>query len=208
MKTEIRQAILNGAYAVTQNGIKLRLFDTCTSKGKNYHVFVGIRNEGFHVFWLDDSFTFRGGDDRIIGLWEDEPEPFNLERALSGEPLINKKMGLKCWLHKSRKSDGYFIEFEDGGIIRSSENSLYTKFETWKESVKPSADNLPKPIRDFGDLEEVWYIELNYFNDIYQPVRQIKNKSWEGWQYARLNNGCYYATKDDCQRVCDWLIGR
>lgn len=72
----------------------------------------------------------------------------------------------------------------------------------------PSANDLPKPIREFGDLTAVWFIELDDEADTYTPCDSRKGKGWSDWQHNRLNNGCYYATEDDCKKVCDWLMGR
>ncbi|WP_160193536.1 hypothetical protein [Rodentibacter pneumotropicus] len=78
----------------------------------------------------------------------------------------------------------------------------------WKEPepVKSSSDELPKPIKDFGYLEVVWYV--NKTKDRYVPYGVTKDGVWLSTQYTSLSRGCYYATKEDCQAVCDWLMNR
>lgn len=215
LSNEIIEKLKQGEFGVTRDGRKALYAGTDSD---NEHVWLLFTDSnpkmpedfevGYYTFNIYNQNNLSRHD--IVGLWKDKPEPFNLERALAGEPLINKKTELKCWLHKSRKSDDYFIEFEDGGINHFSENSLNTRFEMWKEPepAKPNTDDLPKPIKDFGNLTEVWFLKLADDKNQYMPNNVVKGLLWSDREHTRLKNGFYYATEEDCQKICDWLINR
>lgn len=42
----------------------------------------------------------------------------------------------------------------------------------------------------------------------YIPYKHNKGTGWTDVEKVRLANGCYYATKEDCQAICDWLMNR
>jgi len=86
-----KQKILNGAYGVSRNGLKCRFIGNTTNKFF-IHMFVYFNNDDLIVDkatvnkdFVNDTY-FESPTD-IVGLWKDKPEPFNLERALAGEPV-------------------------------------------------------------------------------------------------------------------------
>lgn len=214
----------NGALGVTRNGLRARFIHqenkgSCTVVAVFWNDGIQLqRYSALPYYYLNDN-----NDLDIVGLWEDKPEPFDLERALAGEPVLLKS-GEKAFVLNNIEplmysnypligvdNNGEPLHWDKTGICGSRGlGGELNIIGMWKDPVpfKPSADDLPKPIRDFGDLEEVWYVELDAHKNIYDPNNSIKGDHWSNWQYARLNNGFYYATKKDCQKVCNWLMGR
>lgn len=214
------EALKNGAYGVTRDGRKVKYLGKVYSNTNGWLTFNKL-NEIQDVFLQYSTFASYFNKTEyeldIVGLWVDKPEPFNLDRALAGEPVKwSGKPDVKSWVLPCRSNPNLYIIDTDNQCINSVNVTLYDydglkkNCVMWKESelVKPSADDLPKPIREFGDLTEVWFIELDDDADTYIPCDSRKYKGWEKWQHTRLNNGLYYASKEDCKKVCDWLMGR
>lgn len=205
------EALKAGAYGVTRDGYKAKYIGVSS---RNYHCWAIYDGDGtvgdvlrayktFHIYDLDKQDSFD-----IVGLWEDKLEPFNLERALNGEPIVRE--GIKHWLIGQSKFEPAYLIIEDekGRTQTWLLQGLERKFFMWKEpeQVKPSVDDLPRPIREFGDLNIVWYIKL--VDGIYEPNPSNKGANWNIYQKADMNNGCYYATEEDCRKICDWLMNR
>lgn len=145
----------------------------------------------------------------VIGLWGDKPEPFDLERALAGEPIFNDNVGSgKAYLRKSSFDDETFIVEYKTAVGLYDISQLNIGFKMWKEPepVNQRADDLPKPIREFGDLTEVWYLSRG--DECYIPRPSWKLNRWDTHQIKMLNNNVFYATEEDCQLVCNWLMNR
>ena len=91
-----KQAILNGAYGITINGY-------CANT---------------QVEAFDDLFSCCSSQNfNIIGLWQEKPEPFDLNRALKGE-CINYS-GEPCYIYYSnRKTETheYIVEASSGAF--------------------------------------------------------------------------------------------
>ncbi|WP_143531055.1 hypothetical protein [Rodentibacter ratti] len=159
----------------------------------------------------------------IVGLWENKPEPFNLERALAGEPVLLRN-NLKAFVLHDIRPLINIVEYypiigvdEQGTLMRWNHKGQYPLQNNqgyldivgmWKEPepVKSSADNLPKPIRELGDLKECWSIVMD-FNTL-RPLHRIMGDKWGEGIKGELKNGLIYATEEDCQAVCNWLMNR
>lgn len=210
------EALKAGAYGVTRDGYKAKYIGVSS---RNYHcwaIYDGDATIGdvlrayktFHIYDLykQDSFD-------IVGLWEDRPEPFNLHLAMTGKRLIHLDTNEKYFLVGKGiniRKNTYFIMNTKHEIESIDKDLLDVKFGMWNdpEPVKPSADLLPKPIKEFGDLTELWRIIIDYEKNKYIPYKHNKGTGWTDVEKIRLANGCYYATKDDCQAICDWLMNR
>lgn len=229
MLSEKEMEILkNGAYGVTRDGRKALYAGT---DGDDEHIWLlfmrsnPIMPEDFEVGYA--SFNKYNYTDisnlDIIGLWEDKPEPFNLERALAGEPVLLKS-GEKAFVLNNIEplmysnypligvdNNGEPLHWDKTGICGSRGlGGELNIIGMWKEPepINSSDNELPKPIKDFGDLAAVWFVELDDKTATYTPCCSRKGNGWMGWQQTRLNKGVYYATREDCQKICDWLMNR
>ncbi|MDO9858950.1 hypothetical protein Q7453_11475, partial [Glaesserella parasuis] len=97
-----KQAILNGAYGISRKGLKCKFVGFTNGTHSYVHMFVYFNTEGFivNIEYLNENFNnstaFESLED-VIGLWQDKPEPFDLKRALNGEPVMLRN-GLKAYV--------------------------------------------------------------------------------------------------------------
>ncbi|MFU2115446.1 hypothetical protein ACLRAI_10395 [[Pasteurella] aerogenes] len=115
-----KQAILNGAYGITIEGKKIKYIGKRELSNGEYafpYFFVILSENGdiSRSTYLSENLTYALGDGNnheIVGLWEDKIEPFDLDRALSGEPvrLRNGLPILKRLIEPFKESNP--IEFE------------------------------------------------------------------------------------------------
>lgn len=87
-----------GAYGVTRDGRKIKYIgetgsNFCWVVYKNNGTVASI-SSGYDTF---DTYIRGEEDDDIVGLWQDKPEPFDLGRALAGEP-VKTRIGYKAYL--------------------------------------------------------------------------------------------------------------
>ncbi|OOF84180.1 hypothetical protein BKG93_08390 [Rodentibacter ratti] len=222
------ELLKKGAFGVTKDGKKVKFIGRSHNNGFVYAIYNsdGILETKFYdllLYYFDD---YREDLLNIVGLWKDKPEPFNLERALAGEPVL------------LRNGDKAFVKFQLGAPVigyhslvgyRINEKGREERCSwfddgnrddnlkiigMWKEPepVKPSADDLPKPIRNiyiFNSLNEVWMIGHSEQLGVVFPVRVKRyGHEWDRWKRISADNGCFYATEEDCQAVCNWLMNR
>ncbi|MCT8721915.1 hypothetical protein KZ383_10685 [Glaesserella parasuis] len=118
---EIKQALLNGAYGITRNGFKCKYIGTNILQ-RYVFAFFNDKGEILHVIDMLGKFNRFKHDEEgefdVVGLWEDKPEPFNLDKALKGEPVMTRegnKAYIKYCLSEEDKND-----FPLGGYIINS----------------------------------------------------------------------------------------
>ncbi|MFW9324088.1 hypothetical protein ACSFCC_08905 [Glaesserella parasuis] len=117
-----KQAILNGAYGVSRDGQK------CKYVGKSrelIHVhkfaYFNDKDEIVHLTDLKENLERFSGEENefdIVGLWRDRPEPFDVDKAVAGEPVMTRegnKAYIKYCLSEEDKND-----FPLGGYIINS----------------------------------------------------------------------------------------
>lgn len=235
----IKEAFLNGKHGINRKGQRVIYIGYELEKVNDSYPYailiVPDSIKDAEIEWVTENLRYHTDTDSdydIVDLWEDKPEPFNLERALAGEPVLLRN-GLKAEVLKAldkpdtrgfqyfglshqTSADGIWYHEQGwnaklkGSRLKDGSENNYDIIGMWKEPepVQPSADDLPKPIKDFGDLTEVWYIELNDGADVYKPNSSFKGNFWNVYQQNRLKSGCYYASKKDCQKICNWLMNR
>lgn len=202
-----------GAYGVTRDGRKVKYLGKVSSNTNGWLTFNKL-NEIQDVFLQYSTFAsyFNKTEHEldIVGLWEDRPEPFNLERALAGEMIVENNVHYWLVAQSRANKDEYILEDLEGNTTTCRLDELYNKFTMWKEPepVKPSADDLPKPIRELDDITEIWRITVDCDENRLVPHRTIKGSGWTSGERERAANGCYYATEEDCRAVCNWLMNR
>lgn len=87
-----KQAILKGAYGITREGNKVKFIgEREINNGFPYHFVILSQNDKIlGSLGLTKNLTNQPEQESIhdvVGLWKDKPEPFDLERALLGEPV-------------------------------------------------------------------------------------------------------------------------
>lgn len=138
-----KQAILNGAYGVTREGNKVKyLFKSDINQAQNRYLFTEyVVKDGKVDFnnslWLSDDFTFYVNTRKehnldVIGLWQDKPEPFDLERALAGE--LVKYSDKPCYVYRSNVTGLFWVEAQDGSFVDINTPLEYVSEQgMWKE---------------------------------------------------------------------------
>ena len=191
-----KQAILNGAYAVSRRGHKAKYLGETSSVSHPY-CFVYYDENGkiivaYHltknfIHYKEEPSTFD-----VVGLWQDKPEPFDLERALAGE--LVKYSDKPCYVYQSNVTGLFWVEAQDGSFVDND-----TPFEDvaeqgmWKEpeaEPKTVTLTLPRPLKEPRD--KVWYI--NTFGEVLPARESIKSV---------LNAGRYFGSEEDAQAWVD-----
>ncbi|MDO9795717.1 hypothetical protein Q7526_00505 [Glaesserella parasuis] len=181
-----KQEILNGAYGITRNGFKCKYIGTNTLQ-RYVFAFFNDKDEILHVIDMLGKFNrfkhAEEGEFDVVGLWKDKPEPFDLERALAGEPVMLRN-GSKAIILKQVGDTliGYFDEcsplaWKLNGYVSSYVDPDHEIVGMWKEP-KPVSKNvtytLPRALRKPKD--EMWYVnecgvyESAYHKDISSDV--------------------------------------
>ncbi|MDO9828096.1 hypothetical protein Q7453_11635 [Glaesserella parasuis] len=178
-----KEAILNGACGISRDGYKCRYIGKSGNSEFPYQFVYYKPNEVIRdIANLSEQFRYlKHSKDEldVIGLWENRLEPFDLEKALQGTPVLlrgNKKAYLKFLMPKEYKGPypikGYVIddEYPDGAYTLSWHlNGKATKEDCnhhldiigmYKES-EPEPNTvtltLPCPLKEPKD--EMWFVD-------------------------------------------------
>lgn len=128
-------------------------------------------------------------------------KPFDLEKALAGEPISFK--GFKSYLHCSKKEKHiYIVESDITGTIWSpvTINEL-TECTMWEEQRPTINVTLPCPLKE--PQPNMWYITSIFtVTQSTYSENSDKEKTVSNWI---LEKGLYFATKEDAQIWLDTL---
>ncbi len=213
-----KQAILNGAYGITRSGVKVKhLFTSNLNTNGLMYLFVSYEKErgkeaySNSAYWVTKDFTFfvdkeSCGND-IVKLWEDKPEPFDLQRALAGEPVMLRN-GSKANILKQIKDTliGYFDECSpfswgmngDGDRAADSNHDI---IGMWKDPEPVSNTvtlTLPCPLKEPKD--EMWFIKDN---GVILKSGYLERDPSRTYNRDKLNAGFYFGSKEDAQAWLD-----
>ena len=141
-----KQAILNGAYGITVEGKKVKYIgkrDLAEGEPAFPYFFVILSENGKISIgsYLSEDLTYALGDGNaheIVGLWEDKPEPFNLERALLGEPVMTRdrsKAYVQAIISQPKELEHY-------NLIGFGYNGEHKEFLHWDKTGKVTADDI------------------------------------------------------------------
>ena len=134
-----KKAILNGAFGITREGKKVKDVGKRDTSDLDvdfplFFVVFNQKDEICRTLLLSRDFTNPkglGSDNDVVGLWEDKPEPFDLERALAGEPVKlrnGKKAYVKYIMPPEYKGSypisGYIIDPSSANEIESNSWTL------------------------------------------------------------------------------------
>lgn len=222
-----KQAILNGAFGVTRDGRKAKLvgFKIDGSPVFDIENHSAVANTLAELIVLTDDFTFYTDKEHrldIIGLWQDKPEPFNLNRALKGE-CVNYS-GEPCYIYYSnRKTETheYIVEAKSGAFVvgRVPLDAL-EKCEMWKEpQVQLSTESvqLPKPLTELPSEDTTLYsigLAEDGISRFGKFEVSIHNYCIDSTQITKtldetyLKNGRLYATREEVIQVIEAITGK
>lgn len=217
-----KEAILNGAYGITREGKKVKYIGKRdTSDGDlDFPLFFVVFNQKDEIsrtLLLSRDFTnfkWPGGDNDVVGLWEDKPEPFDLERALAGEPVKlrnGKKAYMKYIMPPEYKGSypirGYIIDPSSANEIESNSWTLdgmgcvptgvhsLDISSMWKDPEPESntvAVTLPRALKEPKD--GMWYVnECGVHSSLNDEDMAIN----------LFNNRVYFGSKEDAKAWFD-----
>ncbi|OOF40665.1 hypothetical protein BKK47_03405 [Rodentibacter mrazii] len=169
------EALKNGAYGITREGYKAKYLGVCEGEDEVFHTWVIYNENGSIKESVDayDTFVsyYRNHEDRddIIGLWQDKPEPFDLEKVLNGEPFKvshEKRFAAK----KVENSLIYYSINEDGELDRIFRDDIPFLQENafmWKEPepTKSEYKELPKPTSIHINKTDEYQVKLRFGSD-------------------------------------------
>lgn len=138
-----KQAILNGSFGVSRDGSKCKFIGKLYTPDPYNYFFVyfnkvGITNyESLNEDFLENPSSESPLD--VVGLWENRQEPFNLDKALQGEPVLLRD-GLKAYIRYISPPEYTGNYILNGYIINPDEPDGIT-FEQWTIAGKEFNDN-------------------------------------------------------------------
>lgn len=237
-----KQAILNGAYCTTRGGQKVKLLAQVQHGGYVFGLFKGdficLNEDDSFCFFVNRNFEYLGMQTHkldIIGLWQEKPEPFDLERALNGEPVLLRS-GLKAFVvldsitTAKKKFNKGSLESDEYPLLvfyfKDNNETLYTNWLTvdglawkdehhdddiigmWKEpepQLSTDSLQLPKPLT-----------QLLSNGDVYFTLTAVEGKyvidRWK-WgdreaDHVFLSEARIYKTKADVIKVIETITGK
>lgn len=214
-----KQAILNGAYGVNRNGKKCKFIGiTDEPVYSHFFVYYDSSNQITTCCKLTKNFLYSIGDIRgldVVGLWEDKPESFDLERALSGEPVLTRD-GSKAYVqisisqpkeleHYSLIGFGYngeqkeFLHWDETGKVMADDYTCDDIVGMWRDESVQNKVTINLPYRLTKPQDEMWIlttdgcIQSNYDKNI--PLHILESRPYFGsendakaWLDAMMNN--------------------
>lgn len=212
-----KQKFFDGEYGVNKAGVKVKYIGKTSLSGWYDHMVATLneKNEIVDIHYLDDylrgSASNRPFND-VIGLWQDKPEPFNLERALAGEPVItrdNCKAYVQAMVEQSEELLHYtligygfnginkeFLHWDKNGLSLKDDISCNDIIGMWKEpqpEPKTVTLTLPCPLKE--PTGRKWYVN----SELDTPVC----KDTGIYDETFISKGCYFATKEDAKAWLD-----
>lgn len=194
-----KQAILDGAYGVSRGGVKVKFIGRTNNTDYPYQFIYYAKDTDLIKDSLVTTNNFLSVIDDmsttdVIGLWEDKPEPFDLERALDGE--LVKYSDKPCYVYQSKVTGLFWVEAQDGSFV-DNDTSLEAVSEQgmWKEPEPVSKNitvTLPRALR--APRDEMWcFTEYGVF------------KSSFGTEISKDNfkRSVYFGTEEDAKAWFD-----
>lgn len=175
---------MNGAFGINRAGQKVKYVGTVASDKKLHLVaLLNKDNDVCDLHYVNDSFAVASTREYrldVVGLWENRSEPFDLERALAGEPVKlrnGKKAYMKYIMPPEYKGSypirGYIIDpssanevepnswtLDGMGCVPTDVHSLDI-ISMWKdpESVSNNVTvTLPRALKEPQD--EMWFVDI------------------------------------------------
>ena len=224
-----KQAILDGAYGITRKGKKVKILHFSKKNAPHQkYLFLIIYKDSEECIWLCDDFTFNENVEHIhdvVGLWVDEPEPFNLESALEGNPVKTRdgcKAYIQAMINQPEELSHYtligyslngihkeFISWDIDGKAKKSDISWDDIIEMWEEPKSKTVTlTLPCPVLQ-PEFNKIYYTPVitdvdgydpdGSFTDITEWVVDDDDGNIDRQSDHRLREGLIFHTKEDVE---------
>lgn len=215
-----KQVILNGSFGISRDGWKCKLVGITTSLSFKYF-FIYFNEEGLVIShnYLNENFhEYKDTSSKydVIGVWKDEPEPFNLEKALAGEPVMLRN-GSKAYVKFVMPSEykgayplnGYITNPYSSDVLDPEQWTIegreyndddpydYDIISMWKDpEPKTLTLTLPCPLKEPKDA--MWFIDGTKIRKSDYTASSITAKAFE--------QVTYFGSKEDAQAWCDAML--
>lgn len=221
-----KQAILNGVLARTNNNKKAKFILKSEHEANfNYpYLFLISDKDKCYTDWYNEHLNSKQDkfNSSIVELWQDEPEPFDLKRALAGEPVLIRD-GSKGYVFanlndialKENMSCSDYLPLR--GVIVYENNGKKLSSETWTLDGRTSSNGE----EDYYDIIGMWK-ELEPVSNTVTlilpcPIKEPTGHKWyinselDAPQYTNtdlytkdfISKGCYFDTREDAQAWLD-----
>ncbi|WP_427833693.1 hypothetical protein [Actinobacillus pleuropneumoniae] len=228
-----KQAILNGALGVTRDGeLKAKFLGRNISRDFMW-CFYDIDGDVYGIQCFPCGFNkgeFQQSDLDIVGLWKNKPEPFDLEKALAGEPVLLRD-GSKAYIFHCI-NDGFAKKHNIGyqllGVIVDSlegkqltrswaksgifnEVNPYPDFDIigmWREPEPQLSNNslqLPKPLTEPLNNDDNYFTLASRNGKYVIDDWRWKDKTSD---HIFLREARIYKTKDDVIKIIETITGK
>lgn len=213
-----KQAILNGSFGISRDGAKCKFVGKLDTSDPYKYFFVYFNKVGITYYEsLNEDFLENSSSESpldVIGVWKDEPEPFNLEKALQGEP-VKLRDGSKAYVKYIMPSEhgelypvhGYFFDpdeptnveieqwTEEGKAYIPDPNSDSDIISMWKDPEPNRVTlTLPCPLKE--PKEPMWFIGSD--GRAVKSAYKKDNSDISLWENA-FNAGFYFGSEQEAQ---------
>lgn len=208
-----KKAILDGVLARTNNNKKAKFILKSEHEANfNYpYLFLISDKDKCYTDWYNEHLNSKQDkfNSSIVELWKDKQEPFDLERALTGEFFIHKnKPDIKCRIvgksYFNSTFEHYIVESEDSKIFTCLVDTLNIYYAMYKEPEPVSNKvtlTLPCPLKE--PRKHMWYISAG------DTVCKSSYKENEIYKFSqdkeRFEAGFYFGSEADAQAWLDAL---
>lgn len=229
-----KQAILNGAFGVTREGKKVKFLGKDDSIKDTFWYCIYTADNLVDDFMAYKTLAKRYTNNEtrfdIVGLWQEKPEPFDLEKALAGEPVLLRD-GSKAYIFHcindeftKKHNIGYQLlgvivdSLEGKQLTRSwaksgifNEVNPYPDFDIigmWKEPKPQLSSNslqLPKPLTEPLNNDDNYFTLASRNGKYVIDDWRWKDKTSD---HIFLREARIYKTKDDVIKVIEIITGK
>lgn len=207
-----KKAILNGVLARTNNNKKAKFILKSEHEANfNYpYLFLISDKDKCYTDWYNEHLNSKQDkfNSSIVELWQDEPEPFYLNRALAGEPICYGNDSRKYWVIGRTRENQYIennVYVLQRDVTNTAQRLIYlfdlddlTKNSVmWKEPQhKPQTVTLTLPCPLKEPKDEMWFITID--NEVSKS--NYKNNSISKETFERR---IYFGSEQDAKAWLD-----
>lgn len=177
---QIKQAILNGKFALTRGGHKVKFIGEANSLIQPYMFAYFKENDVIeYVLNLKENlqrFSHEENEFDIIGLWEERVDPFDLARALKGEP-VKLRNGAKAFV-KFVMPEGYTGYYPLTGYMPDPDEEDGFDIESWTLEGKALASQNKCNNDIIGMWKEPIPVSKNIAVECPRKLKDPKNEMW------------------------------
>lgn len=160
-----KKAILNGVLARTNNNKKAKFILKSEHEANfNYpYLFLISDKDKCYTDWYNEHLNSKQDkfNSSIVELWQDEPEPFYLNRALAGEPITYADT--PCYIYCSRLTNRFWVEALNGSFVVAhvALEDLQKCYMCKEPKPEPHTVTLTLPCPLKEQTDEMWFLNLD-----------------------------------------------